>query len=211
MTFNDRPVIKERREKVARYTSLDPNKFQNICNSTIDLFYDQGIEKTTIQQITEKSGIAKGTFYLYFKNKEELINHIINHCFELHIKASIENVEKQNSVCDKLKQRVKNIILWSNKNPKESKIIRYFYAPVNQVGTENVPFEKSYEINKNYIKEGIRNGELKNLPLDYLFTVFFSAVEGISSYVLKHPNTLEDEVLFEKMLDSIIDTIRFKN
>lgn len=211
MTFNDRLVIKERREKVARYTSLDPNKFQNICRSAIDLFYEQGIEKTTIQQITKNSGIAKGTFYLYFKNKEELVNHIINHCFELHIKASIEDVDKQKTVCDKLKKRVKNILLFSNKNPKEAKIIRYFYAPVNLVGTENVPFEKSYEINKNYIKEGIRNGELKNLPLDYLFAVFFSAVEGISSYVLKHPDTLEDEVLLEKMLDSVIDTIRYTN
>lgn len=36
------------------------------------LFLDQGVEATTVEQITAAAEVAKGTFYLYFSAKEEL-------------------------------------------------------------------------------------------------------------------------------------------
>ncbi|SMF08765.1 transcriptional regulator, TetR family [Tistlia consotensis] len=38
------------------------------------LFLEQGIEATTVEQITVAAGVAKGTFYLQFKTKEELLD-----------------------------------------------------------------------------------------------------------------------------------------
>lgn len=37
------------------------------------LFLDQGVGPTTIEQITTGAGVAKGTFYLYFSSKEDLL------------------------------------------------------------------------------------------------------------------------------------------
>ena len=36
------------------------------------LFLEQGVGPTTIEQITDGADVAKGTFYLYFKSKEDL-------------------------------------------------------------------------------------------------------------------------------------------
>lgn len=46
---------------------------QNVLNAATELFAEQGYEATTINQITERAGIAKGTFFNYFANKEDLI------------------------------------------------------------------------------------------------------------------------------------------
>ncbi|TCZ75789.1 TetR/AcrR family transcriptional regulator [Paenibacillus albiflavus] len=46
---------------------------QNVLNAAIELFAEQSYEATTITQITERAGIAKGTFFNYFANKEDLI------------------------------------------------------------------------------------------------------------------------------------------
>ena len=46
--------------------------FQLIIDTTIELFYMQGYFNTTIADITNKAGIAAGTFYLYFPNKINL-------------------------------------------------------------------------------------------------------------------------------------------
>jgi len=50
-----------------------------IMEQALALFAEQGIEATSIQQITDKCGISKGAFYLAFKSKEELIFNLIDH------------------------------------------------------------------------------------------------------------------------------------
>jgi len=37
------------------------------------LFLDRGVASTTIEQITAKADVAKGTFYLYFSSKENVL------------------------------------------------------------------------------------------------------------------------------------------
>lgn len=193
---------------MARYTSLDPKKYIKIRDAAITLFYNQGIDNTSIQQIANEAGIAKGTIYLYYKNRDDLVSYIFNYCFNLHIEASMKDVEVQKSSSDKLKKRVKNILLWNIEFPKESSIARAYYKPVNVVGTENVAFSRSYEINKEFVKTGVEMGEFKQLPLEFLCNVFFSAVEGISTYVKNNKHVLKDEALLEKMIEATVDSIR---
>lgn len=50
-----------------------------LLNTAFDLFISKGIQKTSISDIVEKAGVAKGTFYLYFKDKYDLRNKLISH------------------------------------------------------------------------------------------------------------------------------------
>ncbi len=44
-------------------------KFENLLKSAQNLFMTKGILETSISDITSHAGVAKGTFYLYFKDK----------------------------------------------------------------------------------------------------------------------------------------------
>ena len=48
-----------------------------LLKTAFELFTDQGINDTTISNIAEKAGVAKGTFYLYFKDKYDIRNFLI--------------------------------------------------------------------------------------------------------------------------------------
>lgn len=54
-------------------------KLTNLLNTAFSLFTTQGVAKTTIAEISQKAGIAKGTFYLYFKDKYDIRNRLISH------------------------------------------------------------------------------------------------------------------------------------
>lgn len=54
-------------------------KMENLLNTSFELFTSQGINKTSIQDIVNKAGVAKGTFYLYFKDKYDIRNRLIAH------------------------------------------------------------------------------------------------------------------------------------
>ena len=56
---------------------LENNKQQkrtSLLDTAFKLFTTQGVSKTSIAEISQKAGIAKGTFYLYFKDKYDIRN-----------------------------------------------------------------------------------------------------------------------------------------
>lgn len=53
-------------------------RVREIINSAMNIIGEKGYEKTTINDIINDVGIAKGTFYHYFKSKLELLDEIIN-------------------------------------------------------------------------------------------------------------------------------------
>lgn len=54
-------------------------KRMNILDSAYRLFTDAGFASTAIDDIVKSAGIAKGTFYLYFKDKYDLLDQLIVH------------------------------------------------------------------------------------------------------------------------------------
>lgn len=73
--------------------------FQN----AFELFTDKGFAKTTISDIVNQSGLAKGTFYLYFKDKYDLRDKLIVHkasqlftdAHQAVMEAQVDGFEKQ--------------------------------------------------------------------------------------------------------------------
>ena len=61
---------------------LESNKKQKkeaLLNTAFDLFTTKGIHKTSISDIVNNAGVAKGTFYLYFTDKYDIRNKLISH------------------------------------------------------------------------------------------------------------------------------------
>ncbi|WP_026523448.1 TetR/AcrR family transcriptional regulator [Butyrivibrio sp. MB2005] len=52
-------------------------KRDSLLNTSFELFTSQGINQTSISDIVKKAGVAKGTFYLYFKDKYDIRNRLI--------------------------------------------------------------------------------------------------------------------------------------
>lgn len=53
------------------------HKEQKLLNAAFYLFTRKGIAKTTVSDIAQKADVAKGTFYLYFRDKYELQEKLI--------------------------------------------------------------------------------------------------------------------------------------
>ncbi|GAB6909175.1 fatty acid metabolism transcriptional regulator FadR [Desulfosarcina cetonica] len=49
------------------------DKYQRILEAAITVFAKQGFFQSTIAQIAKAAGVADGTIYLYFKNKDDIL------------------------------------------------------------------------------------------------------------------------------------------
>jgi AcrR family transcriptional regulator len=56
-----------------------PERREEILLTAQEMFYGRGYEATSIEQIINRIGIAKGTFYHYFKSKEHLLSELADY------------------------------------------------------------------------------------------------------------------------------------
>lgn len=64
---------------MGKVESNKKKKKEALFNTAFHLFTTKGLTKTTISDIVEQAGVAKGTFYLYFKDKYDIRNKLIAH------------------------------------------------------------------------------------------------------------------------------------
>jgi len=86
-------LVKKSKSKVMENKE---EKKRKILDVSFDLFKEKGFKDTTIQDIVDRAGIAKGTFYLYFKDKYDLQDYLITKKSEQLFKEAIEYVNKKN-------------------------------------------------------------------------------------------------------------------
>ncbi|QCR34249.1 TetR/AcrR family transcriptional regulator [Lysinibacillus sp. SGAir0095] len=85
-------------------------KKQLIMEKSLELFAENGFEATSVQQITERCGISKGAFYLYFKSKDELIYSLIDQ-FMTGILTDLEQAVSETQSREELLYNFLNIAL----------------------------------------------------------------------------------------------------
>ena len=76
-------------------TQKKEEKRKKILDSAYELFTNIGVSNTSISMICEKAGIAKGTFYLYFTDKEDVLRNLVRRVSFDILKAAHEESLKQ--------------------------------------------------------------------------------------------------------------------
>jgi len=100
-------------------------KYDALLTKGTELYTENGLHNTSVDQITKKAGVAKGTFYLYFKNKEDFIEQI---ALKLNIdilKESMNKADKKlntNAITYTL-EVANQLVTYYTKNPTILKLV----------------------------------------------------------------------------------------
>lgn len=101
-----------------------------ILDTAERLFVSKGYMKTTVNDILREIGIAKGTFYHYFKSKEEVMDAIILRIVNTDVAAAKKIASNSNiPVIDKLFQILMAQMPKAGEN--KEKMIEQFHQPNN--------------------------------------------------------------------------------
>jgi AcrR family transcriptional regulator len=110
-----------------------------ILSAAEELFLTQGYVNTTVEAIIQKVGIAKGTFYYYFKSKEDILDALVHRivdqlCQAYHKIASSPNVP----VMDKMQLMLGGQNKYSGDNEQ---LMKNLHRPENRELHERINIE----------------------------------------------------------------------
>ena len=69
-------------------------KENRLLNTAFRLFTEKGIKETSIQEIVDNASVAKGTFYLYFRDKYEIRDILIVKKSQILFEDSLKSLRK---------------------------------------------------------------------------------------------------------------------
>jgi AcrR family transcriptional regulator len=192
---------------------------KDIIDMSSELFLSKGYEETSVNAIVEKLGVAKGTFYHYFKSKEEILEAVLEDYLSSYsedIKMSTEN--NALNAYEKLMLVLQNI-LSNNKGPEHltKHIEDNRNARLHQMMDEKF-YEKFYPIIVGVLKQGIVEGIFK---VDHPEEMTEILLLGIRPFMHNHMPYFDDqqylirkmqalEELFNKVLGIDVKKYRIK-
>ena len=102
-------------------TRLEENKLKkknDLMETAFQLFTLQGVARTSIADIAERAGVAKGTFYLYFKDKYDLHEKLVVHKSVQILEHALEHsgYENAGNAQEKIIAIVDDILRYAQKN-----------------------------------------------------------------------------------------------
>lgn len=133
---------------------------ERIFKAAVKLFRDKGFEATTIDDITEKADVAKGTFFNYFPRKEAVLGYLT----EVRMGAAVENAEA--ILAARRPARAKLLALYADvaAGYEEDRELSWFLLMENMrrafAIAEDV-YQRWHNLTISVIEQGQQNGELR--------------------------------------------------
>ena len=127
------------------------------------LFYDQGYEATTVDQIIGECGISKGNFYHYFSAKDDLLN-TLSDIFDEEYKKIMDKLDKDMNNFDKLITTSRYLFRFIEENISVELLSILYSSQIVKKGKKHLLDQQRiyYKVLQQIISEGQIKNQIKN-------------------------------------------------
>jgi TetR/AcrR family fatty acid metabolism transcriptional regulator len=159
------------------------DKRTRIVDAAIEVFAAKGFHSARISDIARLAGVADGTIYLYFRNKEDLLLSIFEEKMELlivELKSALEGVEEPR---ERLRVCARQHFIQLEKYPALAQVLQVELRQSHKFLREYRP-EKLWEylaIFEGIIRDGQKHGSFRDNIDPFLAQwAFFGALDELS-------------------------------
>ncbi|MFB4162377.1 TetR/AcrR family transcriptional regulator [Alteribacillus sp. JSM 102045] len=177
-----------------------------LFEATLKLILERGFENVSIDEITSMAGTSKGSFYTYFRSKDQVIVEYYKQIDNVYLNV-YQRLENNLKSSETLIQVLKAGLTYSEKLGNE--VMRIVF--INQFGkTEDIPYlmdsnRNIYKIVRETIEEGQINGEFReDLPVKEMMAMILNFYAGnFFEWSLMNNDNFADKA--EKFLRTFIE------
>lgn len=159
------------------------DKKQRLLDTAFSLFSDKGIKNTSIQEIVDSANVAKGTFYLYFKDKYELQDILITTKSEKLFNEALNELRK--NYIQNFSDQIIFIINYVIDELKKKPLLLKFISKNLSWGIYNKSIIKIYDNGENsessFYSLFLKGVKENNIKLENPEVTLFMIIELVSS------------------------------
>jgi AcrR family transcriptional regulator len=184
---------------ISRFDIYIMEKKEQILETALNLFIENGFDKTPTSRIALDAGVATGTLFHHFKTKEELINALY---FEIKTDISkiiSEGLEKAEGIKEKMHLIWHNYLSWAMKHPKRLQFLTQFSESqyITKLTKQRI-YDEHLRFVFEIIEDGKKRGIFYNLPNELLTSIFGGVLHQIIRFILEAPVNFDDKEFIDE-------------
>jgi AcrR family transcriptional regulator len=183
---------------------------QKILDTAETLIGERGYDNVSVDDIVAACGVAKGTFYIYFKSKDELIVYIEHTPYE-------KMREEFNSIKGRpFEERLRYLLMrWFDIMAKFNihfarQRLRHYVDPAyaSLYGENTTQMDVGLEMVETFFEDAVKNGELRaETPVTTLAREITFSMEGCAIYHYKCEGTFPVMEWASTYCDLVVNTL----
>ncbi|HET9183718.1 MAG TPA: TetR/AcrR family transcriptional regulator [Candidatus Angelobacter sp.] len=187
------------------------DKHQRILDAAIEVIAEHGFFHSRVAEIAERAGVADGTIYLYFKNKDELLMSAIDSAFHRFIRRAQAALDELTDPREKLR-RMAFLHLEGLGSNRDLAIV--FQTELRHSAKFLGEFSHNlmgeyFDLIKGVLKEGQVAGVFRaDLSVTIAAHCFFGAVDEIvTTWILSEREREREDFHLSSLTDSVVSVI----
>ncbi|MBF0199926.1 MAG: TetR/AcrR family transcriptional regulator [Desulfamplus sp.] len=188
-------------------------KYYSILNGAGAVFAKSGFHKSTISQIAAESGVADGTIYLYFKNKDDILYQFLKFKSSLFFTKMRDAVKSAESSELKLRNLIRCHLLEFQNDIDMAVIFQSEVRYRRGIESHIKDISKMYfEILSEILEQGQMEGVIRNdLFVGLVKRFMLGAVEGVINTWVAADGKYDLVQMVDPLVDLYMDGIRSRH
>lgn len=189
---------------------MTANKCETILAATLKLLANKGFHGFSVRDVAKEAGVATGTLYLYFEDREDLINKLHDQIIN-RVSVELKKVHQRDLP---LARQFKNLSLafWQLFMFEPEMLLskgQFDHMPPDLLHDLREHAKQELNLLFDFFSQGRASGELKDLPDDILFSLGFDPIFEIARKKLLGLIDVDDSTL-EKIIAASWEAIAQK-
>lgn len=195
------------------FFNLPKKKYLAVLEASIDEFSEKDYENASIASIVTNSGIARGSFYQYFKDKEDLYSYLLDVVFAEKLKYFTKDpaADGEDVFYSNLMSLLENGLLFDYSNPRYGKLFNramFGNHSVREIAVKRIK-EVSFSQIRQYVMYGVKNGYFRaDIDVDLVAYIINIIMSDIINYI--NDFIFKDDVYNGTLVDNEIIKIKLK-
>lgn len=178
------------------------DKYQAILDAATEAFAECGYFNSQISKIAKLAGVADGTIYLYFKNKEDILVSLFKERMGQFTAEIRQEISECRTAQSKLFSIIRRHLGYVQENHALAMVTQIELRQSNPQIREAItgPLREYFQIIEQVLAEGVKNGEMDLKDVKIGRQMLFGTIDAIISdwVVSKKPRSLDGvaEIVF---------------
>jgi TetR/AcrR family fatty acid metabolism transcriptional regulator len=172
---------------------------QAICDAAMRVVARKGIQKVTVQDIADEAGVAKGTVYIYFDSREEIVATTMDAATEKLLVKLAAACGACKTFRDLLERRVRTQLQHFEEHRD---LFRLYLAMCEPLGERRLRRHSTYVAYlsqlEDVLREAVARGDIRDAPVDRMAVSISSVIRDIALQRIsdREPAPLDDDVRY---------------
>lgn len=162
----------------------DENKELALREKAVEMIVSEGFDGLSMQKLAKSAGVSPATIYIYYKNREDLLNQLYNEIQRTFSEVALRKFNPNLSLADGLWIQWKNRLKFILDYPNYWRFLEQFKnSPlINHKDVDKTEFKENMKL---FLINAIKRGELKKIEPEIFWSVAYGPFYSLVKFHLQ--------------------------